>query len=108
MPLISDKREMNVLQELESWYQSQCNDEWEHGYGIQIDTLDNPGWTVRVDLKGTSVADRMFTEINDLHHDDEWIKCWVENKQFRAVGGPKQLERILRVFLDWTKTEGAA
>jgi hypothetical protein len=28
---------------LEAWYASRCDGEWEHGYGISIETLDNPG-----------------------------------------------------------------
>ncbi|MBC6448487.1 Imm53 family immunity protein [Actinokineospora xionganensis] len=24
------------------WYQSQCDEEWEHELGVKIDTLDNP------------------------------------------------------------------
>lgn len=31
---------------LERWYASQCDDNWEHSYGIRIDTLDNPGWRI--------------------------------------------------------------
>jgi hypothetical protein len=98
---------MNVLQELEIWYQSQCNDKWEHAHGVEIGTLDNPGWELRVNLNETNLANRTFNEINELQHDDEWMKCWVENKQFRAVCGPKRLEGVLRVFLDWAKEESS-
>ena len=31
------------------WYLSQCNGDWEHAYGVKIDTLDNPGWTLEVE-----------------------------------------------------------
>ncbi|GHB54781.1 hypothetical protein GCM10010331_48120 [Streptomyces xanthochromogenes] len=34
----------NVLDRLQSWYSAQCNGDWEHEWGIKIDTLDNPGW----------------------------------------------------------------
>ena len=40
---------------LQDWYKNQCNDEWEHDYGITIGTLDNPGWDVKIDLIGTSL-----------------------------------------------------
>ena len=32
------------LSALENWYAGQCNGVWEHGCGVRIDTLDNPGW----------------------------------------------------------------
>ncbi|MDE6471389.1 MAG: immunity 53 family protein [Eubacterium sp.] len=34
---------MDVLNWLQEWYRQNCTDEWEHFYGIKIDTLDNPG-----------------------------------------------------------------
>ena len=33
-----------VFQRLQKWYKSQCNGDWEHSFGIKIETLDNPGW----------------------------------------------------------------
>src|SRR5260221_4160816 len=39
---------MTALSDLENWYRSQCNGEWEHGEGITIGTLDNPGWSIQV------------------------------------------------------------
>ena len=40
---------------LQRWYVAQCDSEWEHSYGVSIDTLDNSGWTLRIDLAGTSL-----------------------------------------------------
>ena len=36
----------NLLKVLQHWYQSKCDGTGEHMYGVEIDTLDNPGWTV--------------------------------------------------------------
>lgn len=38
---------------LQNWYASQCDGEWEEQYGVKIDTLDNPGWNVRIGLDET-------------------------------------------------------
>ena len=46
---------MSALSRLEAWYMRQCNDDWEHQYGVKIDTLDNPGWSVTVDLIDTNL-----------------------------------------------------
>ncbi|WP_425518070.1 Imm53 family immunity protein [Polymorphospora rubra] len=40
---------------LQSWYREQCDEEWEHEYGVRITTLDNPGWLVEIDLIGTEM-----------------------------------------------------
>ena len=37
---------------LERWYQAQCDGDWEHHSGVTIETLDNPGWLVKIDLRG--------------------------------------------------------
>ncbi|UCH44768.1 MAG: hypothetical protein JSV11_10785 [Nitrospiraceae bacterium] len=43
---------MNNFDRLNRWYINQCNGDWEHQYGIVIETLDNPGWRVKIDLTG--------------------------------------------------------
>lgn len=45
---------------LQRWYESQCDTEWEHEFGVKIDTLDNPGWLVTVDLVDTDVEGRIL------------------------------------------------
>lgn len=46
---------MDNIRKLQRWYNKQCNGSWEHQYGVSIDTLDNPGWTVVIDLVGTDL-----------------------------------------------------
>jgi hypothetical protein len=92
---------MNALDQLQQWYQDQCNGEWEHEFGISIETLDNPGWTVRIDLNQTGLENRDFETVENLQPDDDWIKCWVEDGKFNGVGGPRKLTDILETFLRW-------
>ena len=33
---------------IDRFYRNHCNDEWEHLYGITIETCDNPGWLVSI------------------------------------------------------------
>lgn len=35
----------NIFEWLQKWYKSQCDGDWEHEYGIKIETVDNPGWS---------------------------------------------------------------
>ncbi len=93
---------MDALQELQNWYQSHCDGDWEHSNGVRIGNVDNPGWTVTVDLGETDLADRAFSEIrHQMEHESEWMLCRVVNQKFEGAGGPLKLEKILRVFLDW-------
>ena len=98
------------LTELQAWYRSQCNDDWEHSYGVKIETLDNPGWSVTVDLTETDLQDKAFTPVvlgaiaEDLNQDEDWIVCKVEKQRFHGAGGPAKLEEIIATFLRWAKS----
>ncbi len=52
---------MNALEELQNWYLSECNEDWEHSYGVKIETLDNPGWSVTINLEDTYLETIEFT-----------------------------------------------
>ena len=87
---------------LEDWYQKQCNGDWEHQYGVKIDSLDNPGWTVQIDLNGTRYEDMQNRHLlDDRSTELEWIICNIKDGKFIGAGGPKQLGRILQVFRKW-------
>ena len=94
---------MRELQRLQDWYQSQCDEDWEHSFGVKIDTMDNPGWIVRVDLTDTDLSTVSFDPIHrgDSDDDRDWIHCKVESGQFIGCGGTHNLEEILEIFLKW-------
>jgi hypothetical protein len=94
---------MSVLKELQDWYESRCGKNWEDQFGVEIGTLDNPGWEVAIDLADTGLEGKPFREIKELGDERDWIRCWVEGKRFLGVGGPQKLEEILRIFLGWAK-----
>jgi hypothetical protein len=91
-----------ALTRLEAWYERQCDGEWEHTYGVALATLDNPGWTVRVDLLDTPLADRAFDKVEIHRSEDDWLVCKVENGRFEAACGPRNLTEALIAFLDWS------
>jgi hypothetical protein len=71
--------------------------------GVSIGTLDNPGWSVSINLKNTSLEEKPFTEINLIEDETEWISCRVKDGNFEGHGGPLMLEEILTIFLAWTE-----
>jgi hypothetical protein len=99
---------MSALQELQDWYHAQCDEDWEHGGGVRIESLDNPGWLVKIDLSDTALEGVPFEPLLDLEPDLEWVRCEVQERQFVGAGGPRQLERVLRAFLDWARSHEAA
>jgi hypothetical protein len=98
---------MTTIERLQEWYAQQCNEGWEHRYGVRIDSCDNPGWWVKIDVVGTDLANEPFTPINlgvdAAGHptEPEWLVCTVKDKVFDGSGDAGKLETILKLFLDW-------
>ncbi len=95
------------VERLSSWYASQCDGKWEHGNGFDIGTLDNPGVSLDVDLRGTSLESVPFTEQNQFPGiKDKWLLCRRTDDRFEGRGAPSRLEDILNYFLDWAEAHG--
>ncbi len=100
---------MDALEEIQVWYISQCNGDWEHKYGINITTLDNPGWSFQVDLTDTELDGLEFKEnsyrvgVDADTSGNNWMECKVANNKFIGYGGPEKLEEIIKIFLNWAK-----
>jgi len=94
----------NVLKRLQRWYELNCNEDWEHTYGVKIENCDNPGWLVTIDLEDSYLQDVSFETTkyqNSIEND--WLRCEKEDLKFKGVGGPQKLEEILKVFLEWAE-----
>jgi hypothetical protein len=94
---------MDTVSRLCVWYELQCADDWHEDHGIRIDTLDNPGWSLKIDLKGTSLYDRDFQEIRIERTDHDWITARKNGDTFESFGGPKALDEMIQVFLIWAE-----
>jgi hypothetical protein len=90
----------NTLRSIQDWYLRQCNGEWEHAHGITIETLDNPGWTVRIDLSGTPWEKSIWPTLDRQRAPDEWVFCAKDGAQFFGRGDPGKLDFILAYFLE--------
>ena len=96
---------MNNLLWLEDWYRRQCDGVWEQSFGIHIQTLDKPGWQVRIELKGTRYDLLPNAELKRLFASEtEWMVCRLVAGTFEANGGPLMLGPMLQVFRSWVET----
>jgi len=96
--------EIDLLKRLQNWYHSQRDGEWEHQYGVSIGTLDNPGWSFKVDLADTGLIDRPFDERRVERSDEDWYVCRRTNVVFEGFCGPAGLGDVIAVFLNWAKS----
>lgn len=91
---------------LQTWYAGNCDGDWEHHHGVDIVSLDNPGWRVRISLFGTALERRPLAGFRRTSPDGGWIDCRVRDGYFEGAGGPHNLDDILRAFRAWA--EGAS
>lgn len=104
---------MNEIEEIQEWFRQHCNGEWEHSQGIRIESCDNPGWWVHIELKGSPLAGKPFTRISrgisddKMETEEEWLYCEVKDQVFDAAGDPAKLKVIFRTFLNWAKEMGS-
>jgi len=91
---------LEIIQRLENWYYKQCDGDWEHEFGVKLITLDNPGWSIDIDMSITPVT---FETIEIDRSDDDWLRCRVEGDVFKGRCGPKNLHEMLSIFLDWAE-----
>ncbi len=89
---------IDMIDWLQNWYHAQCNGNWEHDYGVRIETLDNPGWSIEIDLVNTEVTMAtlkwQLIEIST----DNWIGYRVEDGKYSASGDPKKLDLLILIF----------
>lgn len=96
---------------LMNWYVRQCNNEWEHSYGVKIDTLDNPGWSIEIDLRGTSSEGVHYTskqgepsnDLNEWHELGSWWVAESDGARFKAACGPTDLSDVIGLFRSWVE-----
>jgi Immunity protein 53 len=89
---------------LESWYSKQCNGDWEHQYGISIQTVDNPGWHVRIDLVNTPLANKKC-DFSEGIEGEENYQCASDGSVFSGFSTPKALIKLLEKFHNWASAE---
>jgi elongation factor P hydroxylase len=93
--------EDNLITWLQNWFQSNCNSDWEHGSAITIQSLDNPGWSICIDLESTDMENENFESIAIERTEDDWIHCKVEGFFFKGACGSLNLSEVLEIFQTW-------
>jgi hypothetical protein len=104
-PIADDVSVVNALQE---WYLEECNGDWEHSYGVVIETLDNPGWLVKIDLEETPLACRARPKLENRVSEKDWLDIKITDAQFIGTGDPAKLLQILRTFIEFKNSAESA
>jgi hypothetical protein len=94
-----------LFEKLQRWYANECNGDWEHSFGITIETLDNPGWLVKIDLMETEWEGIKVERSRDDRDDNNWAQHEIVNSQFIGCGGIDNLAEILSRFFEIVEKE---
>lgn len=86
---------------IQGWFTSMCDGDWEHGRGVTVETLDNPGWMLRVELVGTGLEDRTFDRLETQRDEHDWVHAWIADGLFEVACGPMNLSEALWIFREW-------
>lgn len=89
-----------MMHDLVNWYVSHCDGEWEHGYGITIETLDNPGWAVNI----TGASDKQDFHIK-TEGDKRWLHIKATSTEFSGYGDESRLVELLSIATKWLNND---
>ncbi|WP_286863347.1 MULTISPECIES: immunity 53 family protein [Sphingobacterium] len=95
---------MNDLKGLMDWYQSNCDGDWEHIYGIKITTLDNPGWSFCANILETKLEGRSFFE-ESIENDDDWYSLNCDGEIFKGYCSPNKLDFVIDKFVKFAQSK---
>lgn len=96
---------MDNLSWLDNFFANLCDGEWESEYGLTIESVNNPGWMVRIDLDGTGLNPSSFRPVTDQRNERNWVECKVQDGVWLGGGGLGNLDEVLSIFRAWV--EGA-
>ncbi len=92
---------LSAIERLQHWYASQCDGDWEHDQGIHIETLDNPGWSVAINLEGTALSAKDFADVQIERNSKDWLHIFIRDNKYMIRCGPLNLEEGLNEFFGW-------
>ena len=90
---------METLDRLQEWFATACDGDWEHGSGFTLESLDNPGWMLKVDLNELDI-DVADMDLSEERGGTDWLAVRVVAGRLRVVCGPRDLREALDRFLD--------
>ena len=96
------------LEWLEHWYRDRCDGTWEHGKGLSIESIDNPGWWVKINIDKERIDVRQDVVLavsgdppsveNGYVGGLDWMICQIKGGRFDGAGDPGKLRKIVQCF----------
>lgn len=88
-----------LIEAHQGWYAGRCEGVREHQRGVRIETLDNSGRRVEVNVGELEEGRAAAGEVKEERAADDWIAVAVRDGVFAGCGGPRNLREILLRFV---------
>ena len=89
---------MEITDWIQNWFKNNCDGDWEKAEVILINTTENPGWEVEIDISNTSIANMNINWILNENGAQDWYGVKIENQKFNATGDSGKLKFLLGLF----------
>ncbi len=80
-----------LLYTLNQWYKSKCNGIWEHSNGLTLETLDNPGWHLKI----TGEYQKQDINIQKDINESTWLFISANEFEFNGFSSIELLGELL-------------
>lgn len=84
-----------------AWAAEHSDNEDGDCYGIVVQSLPHPGWSLRVGLEEFGLDQQEMPEFFEGRSRDDWVQGRVRSEMFDGTCGPGQLEDLVRRFRLW-------
>ncbi|MFA7435684.1 MAG: Imm53 family immunity protein [Bacilli bacterium] len=85
---------------MNKWFKIHCDGDWKHDDGVKLETMDNPGWILRVFIWNTNLENIEFKTIDKEVDELNFINCEIKEDFFIGYCGVDNLEEMLSIFCD--------
>ena len=89
---------MDNIAILQNWFKYHCNGDWEHENDIVIQTLDNPGWKLSIDLVNTSLEGFLYSDSFQGTFDN-WYEINCDGFKFVGYSDFMNLNTLIEKFI---------
>ncbi|GAA0893036.1 hypothetical protein GCM10009122_27150 [Fulvivirga kasyanovii] len=91
----------DIIERIQNWYKLNCNGDWEHSYGYSISTLDNPGWSVAIDLAETPLEALGYKrDYQNVEKEHDWFSIEALDNSLKIYCGPDNLRQAFEIFFN--------
>jgi hypothetical protein len=104
LDLDNHSNNMMLLDKIQTWYNLNCDGDWEHSYGVKIATLDNPGWSLIIDLKETALEGLSLAKSKNVN-DDDWYDANIENDTFVGHCSINNLNELFCIYVNFLEEQ---